>query len=60
MRVLLSLLQSKCFIQKITKGPEPDIPVDDEDSDVGLVILYPHFELKYFLIFQLSIGITLQ
>ena len=69
--VLLSLLQSKCFIQSITKvskttgaannlaeAPEIGIPVETKDSRV--VIYYPNVELKYVLIFKLSIGIKLQ
>ena len=37
---------------------EPDIQVEAKDSSI--VILYPNFELKYFLILKLSIGIKLQ
>jgi len=40
------------------EGPEPDILVETRDSSV--VILYPNFEIKYFPIFKLSIGIKLQ
>jgi len=41
----------------LAEGPEPDIPVETENSSI--VILYLTFELKYFLIFKLSIGIKL-
>ena len=43
-------------VDNLAEAPKPDIPVETEDSSVGLVILHPNFELKYFPIFKLSIG----